>query len=111
MEHLYSYNATLQSPSRSSGPPRKASDVRTTLETHGGAPIYVAHKGIWDLGREGYAKVLRGESLPSGLHIRTTPVFHTSHPAYQWLHRLHCLMGGEVFPDEADVSCDVSAIR
>lgn len=149
VEHLYSYNATLQVPFEIIGPTPEGIrlnayvtggdahgpkingklrfaggdwlivrpdgvailDVRTTLATHDGALIYVTHKGIWDLGREGYAKVLRGDSLPSGLHIRTTPVFHTSHPAYQWLHRLHRLMVGQVFPDEAHVRCDVYAIR
>lgn len=86
-------------------------DVRTTLETHDGALIYITHKGVGDLGEQGYEKVLRGESLPNGTHIRTTPIFHTSHPAYQWLHRVHCLMVGQVFLDEAEVRCDVYAIK
>ena len=83
--------------------------MRTTLETHDGALIYVTHKGIWDLGEKGYENVLRGNTLPDGLHIRTTPTFHTSHPAYQWL-------PSDALPDdwagisEAEVRCDVYAV-
>ena len=29
----------------------------------------------------------------------------------QWLHRLHCLMVGQLFLDEADVRCDVYAVK
>ena len=149
IDHLYSYNATLQVPFEVIGPTpegirlnvyvtggeahgpklngklRHAGgdwlvvrpdgvgvlDVRTTLETQDGALIYVTHRGLWDLGERGYEKVLRGESLPNGLPFRTTPVFHTSHPAYQWLHRVHCLLVGQVFVDQAEVRCDVYAIR
>ena len=148
LDHLYSYNATLQIPFEVIGPTPEGIrlnayvtggeaqgpkilgklrfaggdwllvrpdgvailDVRTTLETHDGALIYVTHKGIWDLGEKGYENVLRGNTLPDGLHIRTTPTFHTSHAAYQWLLRMHCLTIGQVFPSEAEVRCDVYAV-
>src|SRR5205823_2810152 len=69
-------------------------DVRTTIETHDGALIYVAYSGVGDLGPDGHAKFLRGE-LPAKLPLRTVPRMQTAHPAYEWVNRCQFLSIGE----------------
>ena len=87
-------------------------DVRTTIETHDGALIYVAYSGVVELGEDGYQKLLRGEPLPSGLPLRTAPRCSTSHPDYRWLNRLQCVGIGQSFAEErSEVVYDVYALR
>jgi hypothetical protein len=86
-------------------------NVRTTLETDDGALIYVVQKGIADLGVDAYEKTLRGEPITPGSQIRTTPVFSTAHPKYQWLHRVHSLMVGQAFFEVPEVRCDVYTVE
>lgn len=69
-------------------------DVRTTFETLDGGLILVTYPGVIDLVAGGYDAFLRGE-LPEVVKIRTSPRFHTSHPDYLWLNRLHCFGVGE----------------
>jgi hypothetical protein len=86
-------------------------DVRGTIETTDGALIYVSYTGILDLGENGYEEVLQGKPRASGTPIRTSPRFHTSHPDYLWLNRLHCLGIGQAFPERSEVAYDVYAVR
>jgi len=86
-------------------------DVRTTIETHDGALIYVAYPGVVDLGEDGYQKFLRGESPPSSLPIRANPRCYTAHSNYQWLNRLFYLGIGQAFLDRSEVVYDVYAVR
>ncbi|MGE5445285.1 MAG: DUF3237 domain-containing protein [Ignavibacteriales bacterium] len=86
-------------------------DVRSTIETHDGALIYVDYRGVVDLGENGYQKFLRGESPPSGLPIRANPRSHTAHPNHRWLNRLFCLGIGQTFLDRSEVIYDVYAVR
>ena len=86
-------------------------DIRTTIETHDEALIYVNYPGVVDLGEEGYQKFLNDESPPSGLPIRTNPRCHTAHPNYQWLNRLFCLGIGQAFLDRSEVVYDVYAVE
>jgi hypothetical protein len=65
-------------------------DVRTTFETHDGALILVTYAGVIDFGENGYDAFVRGD-LPATARIRISPRFATSHPAYLWLNRVHCL--------------------
>jgi hypothetical protein len=86
-------------------------NVRCTLETNDGALIYVTHMGISDLGVGAYEKALRGEAIPAGAGIRSTPIFQTAHPAYQWLHRSHFLMVGQAFFEVPEVRCEVYVVE
>ena len=86
-------------------------DVRTTIETHDGALVYLTYTGMMDLGEDGYQKFLRGESASGSLPIQTNPRCHTAHPDYQWLNRLFCLGIGQAFLDRGEVVYDVYAVR
>ena len=85
-------------------------DVRTTIETHDGALIYVAYSGVGDLGPDGHAKFLRGE-LPAKLPLRTVPRMQTAHSAYEWVNRCQFLSIGEADLGTFVVSYDVYAVR
>lgn len=86
-------------------------DVRFSIETHDGAVVYVDFSGLVDWGEDGYQKFLRAEPIASGIPIRTTPRFHTSHADYQWLNRLLCVGIGQVFLERSEVVYDVYAVR
>ena len=86
-------------------------DVRGTLETTDGALIYVSYVGTMDLGENGYEESLQGKPPASGTPIRSSPRFHTSHPDYLWLNRLHCLGIGQAFRERSEVAYDVYAVR
>lgn len=85
-------------------------DVRATLETDDGALIYAHYHGLGDMGADGYEKFAAG-ALPPRLPLRTTPVFRTAHPQYQWLHRLLCVGIGEANLETFTVQYDVYALR
>jgi len=86
-------------------------DVRGTMETTDGALIYVSYTGTIDLGENGYEEFLQGKPQASGTPIRSSPRFHTSHPDYLWLNRLHCLGIGQAFLERSEVVYDVYAVR
>jgi hypothetical protein len=86
-------------------------DVRATIETDDGALIYVSYRGITDVGEGAYEKVLQGEFPAGSGVIHTSPVFQTSHPSYQWLHRVHCLGVGQSFLERMEVAYDIYAVR
>lgn len=88
-----------------------ALDVRVTMETNDGALIYVTYPGIIDLGENGYEQFLQGASPASGIAIRISPRFQTSHPNYLWLNRLHCIGLGQAFLERSEVTYDVYAVR
>ena len=86
-------------------------DVRGTIYTNDGALIYVTYNGISDLGETGYEQFAQGGRPAQGMPIRISPRFHTAHPDYLWLNRLHCLGIGQSFPERAEVAYDVYAVR
>jgi len=86
-----------------------ALDVRATLKAADEALIFVAYHGIGDLGSDGYEKFLHGERPPK-LTLRTAPVFRSSAPQYQWLHRLLCVSTGVVDFERSEVRYDVFAV-
>jgi len=86
-------------------------DVRATIETEDGALIYVSYRGITDVGEGAYEKVLQGEFPAASGVIHTAPVFQTSHPSYQWLHRVQCLGVGQSFLERMEVAYDIYAVR
>jgi len=71
----------------------------------------VSYPGITDLGEGAYEKILQGEFPAGSGVIHTSPVFHTSHQSYQWLHRIHCLGVGQSFLERMEVSYDIYAVR
>jgi len=70
-------------------------DARYTIETHDGALVYVANRGL----RHGPPEVLRrlaaGEAVdPALYYMRTTPWLETGDPRYAWLNRIVCVASG-----------------
>ncbi len=86
-------------------------DVRATIETNDGALIYVTYLGVTDRGENGYENAREGRPGASGAPIHISPRFHTSHPSYLWLNRVHCLGIGRSFPERSEVAYDVYAVR
>lgn len=71
-------------------------EARYTLKTEDGALIYVLNRGIRTGPREVMARLAAGEKVdPGEYYFRTTPVFETGSPGYQWLHGLVSLAAGE----------------
>ena len=85
-------------------------DVRTCMETHDGALIYMCWTGVADLGENGYQRFLEG-NLPSTAQIQAAARVQTAHPAYQWLNRLQFLNIGMVDLVNSQVQYDLYAIR
>jgi hypothetical protein len=86
-------------------------DVRAVFETNDGALIYVTVDGTTDLGENGYEQIVAGMPPLGATLFRTFPRFHTAHPQYLWLNRLHCLGIGEAHFDHFRVGYDVYAVR
>jgi hypothetical protein len=85
-------------------------DVRATLETDDGAPIYLSYTGILEMGEDGYQRFLAGD-MPRAPTIRGAPRFLTAHPDYQWLNRLQCVNVGGADLEEYSVSYDIYALK
>jgi hypothetical protein len=80
-------------------------EARYTLETDDGALIYVLNRGIRSASKEVMGRLARGEKVhPREYYFRTTPVFETGAPKYQWLHRLVAVATGERLPDEVIIT-------
>jgi hypothetical protein len=86
-------------------------DVRATIETNDSALIYCVYSGTMDRGEDGYERALQGPPQTAPTPIRISPRFHTSHPNYLWLNRLHCLGIGSTIPERHEVAYDVYAVR
>ena len=64
-------------------------DVRLTLKTDAGAMIGMSYRGIRHGAPEVLARLDRGERVsPGDYYFRTTPIFETAAPDYDWLNRL-----------------------
>jgi hypothetical protein len=74
-------------------------DVRITLETDDGAPIYMTYRGIRAGPPEVIERLNRGEPVdPSEYYFRTAPWFETGSEKYGWLNRIVCVALGERLP-------------
>jgi hypothetical protein len=63
-------------------------DARYTLETEGGALIYVRNRGIRHAAPDVMARLAAGETVdPAVVYFRSSPIFETSAPGLQWLTR------------------------
>ena len=69
--------------------------VMGCIETRTGARIYTSYGGIVDLGADGYARALRGESDPLPAFVGA-PTYATADKALKWLNRAQCLAVGRV---------------
>jgi hypothetical protein len=64
-------------------------DVRITLETDDAQLIYMTYRGVRHGPAEVMARLARGEPVdPASYYFRTTPVFETAAPKYDWLNRI-----------------------
>lgn len=64
-------------------------DVRVTLQTDDRQLIYMTYRGIRHGPAEVLARLAKGEAVdPASYYFRTTPVFETAAPKYDWLNRI-----------------------
>ena len=64
-------------------------DVRVTLETDDRQLIYMTYRGVRHGPAEVMARLAKGEVVdPATYYFRTTPVFETASPKYDWLNRI-----------------------
>jgi len=63
-------------------------EARYMLKTTDGALIYISNTGLRHGPPEVMKKLIAGEPVPPGsYYFYTVPVFETSAPQYQWLHK------------------------
>jgi len=74
-------------------------DVRLTLETDDQQLIYMTYRGLRHGPPEVMARVSRGEQVdPASYYFRTTPLFETASPKYDWLNRIVSVATGRREP-------------
>jgi hypothetical protein len=81
-------------------------DVNSTFETSDGALIAFEYYGSMDLGRDGYARVVRGE-FPPLLTAQTCPRLLTGDPRYEWVNRHQFIGVGQVREPEGRYEYDL----
>ncbi len=75
-------------------------DVRLSLQTTDGALIAMTYRGIRSGPPEIIAKLEKGEAVdPASYYFRTSPMFETASPRYDWLNRIVAIGIGHRFPD------------
>ena len=79
------------------------------IETRTGARVFTSYGGVVDLGRDGYARVLRGESDPFPSFVGA-PTYATADKELEWLNRAQCLVVGRVDMKTLRVEYDAYAI-
>ena len=71
-------------------------EARYTLKTHDGSLIYVSNWGLRHGPIEVMERLAAGEVVdPSEYYFRTTPVFETGSPAYEWVNGIVAIAAGE----------------
>ncbi|MDY6995024.1 MAG: DUF3237 domain-containing protein [Actinomycetota bacterium] len=61
-------------------------DVRVTIRTHDAVLIHLHSRGVIRVPADGLQRLTDGHSLPfAQTYIRTTPMFETADPRYDWL--------------------------
>jgi hypothetical protein len=75
-------------------------EARYTLQTDDGAMIYIWNRGLRHGPSEVMERLAAGKAVdPGEYYFRTTPVFETGAPAYQWLNGLICAAAGQRLRD------------
>ena len=70
-------------------------DVRITLETDDRQLIFMTYRGIRHGPAEVMARLAKGEAVdPASYYFRTTPLFETASPRYDWLNRIVSVASG-----------------
>jgi Protein of unknown function (DUF3237) len=74
-------------------------DVRTQIETHDGAHIYITYDGVLEM-TEGFQKAFAegGETGWEDQYFRTTPRLETGDPRYAWLNQSVFVAQGRAYP-------------
>jgi len=76
-------------------------EARYTLETKDGALIYVFNRGLRHGPKEVMGRLSSGEEVdPKEYYFRTTPIFETGSPSYEWLNSIVSIAAGERRADE-----------
>jgi hypothetical protein len=71
-------------------------EAKYTLETDDGSLIYVSNRGLRHGPKEVIERLLKGEDISaSEYYFRTTPIFETGAPGYEWLNGLVSVAAGE----------------
>ena len=71
-------------------------EARYTLETNDGALIYVTNRGLRYGPKEVMERLASGDEVdPSEYYFRTTPIFETGAPSYEWLNGIVAIAAGE----------------
>ena len=85
-------------------------NVQACFETREHVRVYGSYGGVFDLGRDGYARALRGEydRLPP---VVVTPTYATAAPRFEWLNRAQCIGVGRVDMTALRVEFDVYVVR
>jgi hypothetical protein len=84
--------------------------VEGCIETRSGARIYNSYGGNLELGRDGYARALRGEFDPWPPFV-CTPTYATADKDLEWLNRAQCLIVGRVDMKALTVESDAYLIE
>ncbi len=76
-------------------------DARYTIQSEGGALIYVVNRGIRHGPPDVLARLNRGERVdPASYYFRSAASFETSAPDHAWLTRAVMVGSGERYPDK-----------
>ncbi|MBV8796426.1 MAG: DUF3237 domain-containing protein [Hyphomicrobiales bacterium] len=84
--------------------------VEGCIETRSGARVYTTYGGYLELGRDGYARALRGEFDPWPPFV-CAPTYATADKALEWLNRAQCLIVGRVDMKALTVESDAYLIE
>lgn len=80
-------------------------DVRLTLETEDGVPIYLRYSGVIDFTPKVLETISQGRSTEYGDNLFLTHArFETGHPRYAWLNRTIAVGEGRMHPDCVEYS-------
>jgi Protein of unknown function (DUF3237) len=84
--------------------------VQACFETREHVRVYGSYGGIFDLGRDGYARALRDEYDPLP-PVVVTPTYATADPRLEWLNRAQCIGVGRADMTAFRVEFDVYIVR
>ena len=85
-------------------------DIRVTYEMADGALLLEQSGGVFDIGPDGYADVVRGVYTGAPPFF-ATPTYITADARWKWINALQCFGFGRVVMQELRVECDVYAPR
>ena len=72
-------------------------DIRLTLRTDDGHPIYLVSRGILHISPETFQRLTAGEEIdPAEYYFRTTPLFETAAARLDWLNRVVAVSVGRL---------------